>query len=324
MAEPLTLNTIERLARAIFAQLSPMTGARAAGSITVTATGSGNKSLPPNAYLLPVVGGSLREDLVFKTGRDPDTVAPNGTGGAWAVNGGSSASVAITSNVGGARHNLAAGTVLRFDPPVQDFEPTATVDADLAGGADDATQLLRRLAFFEEIDASNPQRDIFAAMLADYPAAMLVWAGTEPAEGMTAGLRQGSTRGARKVRFMRETFVLYLIVGRLASDAKRRQTGIVTMQAATRLLSDRQCNVDGETLSAIGAGLEVVGRDRLSRGQRHYIYSVALRANQVLRPIDERTFNVWATTTIGAALPGRTPPEPTAPLPVVDFEQPMP
>ena len=317
MPEPLTLNTIERLARALAAQLSQLFGTRSTGAVTVTADAGADKVLPPNTYLLPVVGGQLRSDLAFKTTRDPATVESNGTGGSWTVTGGGTASVGITSNVGGARHNLAAGTVFRFDPPIADFEPTATLDATMTDGSD-AGRLVKSLAFFEDLDAANPNKDIFAAMLGNYPAVMLAWQDSEPAEGLTAGMRQGSTRVRRQGRIMRESFALYVVVGRLASDAKRRQDGLVILQAATRLVSDRQCNDDGEALSSVGAGVEVNGRQRFARGQKHYIYTTRIRCNQILQPIDARTYATWIASRIRASLPGREAPEPTDDLQVVD------
>lgn len=323
MPEPLQLNTIERLARALAAQLTPLTGTRSTGEITVTADAGDEKVLPPNTYLIPVVGGQLRSDLVFKTTRDPSTVAANGTGGSWTVTGGATASVGITSNVGGARHNLAASTVFRFDPPVDDFAPTATLDATMSDGSD-ASQLVKRIAFFEDLDGANANKDIFSSLLGNYPAILIAWEGGEPAEGLTAGMRQGSTRVRRQGRVMRESFSLYVVTGRLASDAKRRQEGLVILQAASRLLSDRQCNDDGEALSSIGAGVEINGRGRFARGQRHYIYLAQVRCNQILQPIDSREYATWIATRIRASLPGRDAPEPTTPLQVVDVTDPMP
>lgn len=314
MIEALIVNTIETLGRALIAQLAPITGQRATGSVTVNAPGGG--VLPANTYLLPVVGGQLRDDLIFKTAPNPATVEPNGTGGDWVLAPGAPVSVAIKSNIGGSRHNLPAGTVFRFDPPLPGLDATATLGADMTDG-DDTFQLVRRAAWFEDMDASNPGKDIFAAKLGDYPAIMLVWQNSEPAEGTTAGLRQGSTRGARKVRFTRESYAMYVIVGRLAGDAARRQEGLVVMQAATRLLSDVQRNDDGEQLSSIGAGVEVNERTRLKRGEKLYIYGMHLRVNQTMQPVDRRTFNAWLRTQYTGALPGRPPPEPTDPLTVV-------
>jgi hypothetical protein len=316
MIAPFTLNTIERLSRALFAQLSSLTGVRATGTITVTA-GAADAVVSPNSYLLPIVGGQQRDDLPFKVSPNPDTLEPNGEGGEWHVPAGTSVSVAIKSNIGGARHNLAAGTALRFAPVLVDFEALGTVETDMTDGADTA-QLVRRVAFYEHHDTADPGKDIFAAKLGEYPALMLNWLNSEPAEGLTAGMRQGSTRGGRKVRFTRESFVLYVIVGRLGSDSIRRQEGILVMQAASGLLTDRQRNIDGEQLSGVGAGVEVNQRDRLRRGERHYIYAIRLRVNQVMVPIDERQFAPWIRTAYSGWLPGRDAPEPTEDILIVN------
>jgi hypothetical protein len=301
-----------------------MTGVRGTGSISVTAdAGGSDKVLSPNTYLLPVVDGQLRDDLVFKVAPNPATLAADGTGGDWTVAPGSVASVLVKSNIGGVRHNLAEGTLMRFNPPHEDFEAAATLDATITD-ASDVGQLVKSAAFFEDIDATNPEQDIFAAKLGEYPAIMLAWQDSEPAEGMTAGLRQGASRGARKVRFTRESFVLYVIAGRLMSDAARRQDGLLIMQGITRLLTDAQQNQDGEQLSTIGGGVEVNQRSRFRRGKQHYIYALRLRVNQTMVPIDTRTFNRWITTAFEGTLPGREAPEPVTPLTIVDAEVTMP
>jgi hypothetical protein len=313
MPPPLTFNTIEQLSRALFATMAPVTGGRATGTITVTALpGAEPVQLPKNTYLRPVVGGQLREDLFFKTTDD------------WTVAAGvTEPGVIITSNVGGLRHNLSAPTTFRFDPVPDGFEREATLDATMTDGTDELA-LVRNLAFFEDLDSANPEKDIFAALLST-PAVMLVWQQSEPAEGALAGLRQGSNRGSRAVKFWREYFVLYVVVTRLASDTNRRQEGIVLMQALTRLLHDRMQNDDGEQLSSVGGGVDIIGRSRYRRSARHYIYAMRLRVNQTVeRAADTRTFERWLRTQYVGEVPGNAPPEPIQDLVVVDATDPMP
>jgi hypothetical protein len=324
MEEPLTLNTIERLAMGIFAQLAPLTGDRGHGTVTVTAdAGPDPFVLARNAYLWPVVAGVLRPDMPFKVAANPATLAADGTGGDWPIPAGTSGPVAVLSNVGGAQHNLPAGTVFRFNPPQPDFAATATLDAAVTDASGDGA-LVQRVAFFEELDSANPGKDLFSAALGNYPALMLVWRESTPAEGPMTGLRQGGTRAARGVRFFRESFSLYVVTTRFTSDPQRRQDGLIILQGITRLISDRMMNDDGEHLTRVGAGVEITGRDRLRRGEKIYVYAIDFRVNQVMTAIDSRSYNRWLKTAYTGTLPGREAPEPTTPLTLVDAEYPQP
>src|SRR5690349_10878093 len=256
MAEPLTANSIERLSRALFGALAPITGDRASGQVLVTA-GPAPVVVPRNTYLVPVTEGKLREELLYKTTAEVQ-IAAN-----------SMALLPIVSNVGGRRHNLPEATPLRFDPPLEGFVGTALLNAAMTT----ATQgLVRSLSIFEDVDAGNPGKDFFDAGLFDFPAMILAWQQSEPVEGVQGGLRRGSNRGARAVTFYRETFVLYVIAGRLRGPGFRRQEGLTLVQAAARLLGDRMQNDDGEQLSTIGGGVEIIDRARLARGATHYLY----------------------------------------------------
>ncbi len=55
MATPIDYDVIEALARAILGQLSPLTGDRATGTITVTNPSGAAVHLEPDMCLLPVV-----------------------------------------------------------------------------------------------------------------------------------------------------------------------------------------------------------------------------------------------------------------------------
>ncbi len=311
--DPVDVNAIEQLARAIFGALSPITGTRATGTVTLTAlAGSGNLQLPPNTYLRPVVAGVARDDLLFKTSADFTIAAGTSEGG-----------VPIKSNLGGRRHNLPAGTHFRLDPVPDGFAYIATLDAPMTDATDDGS-MLRSLAFFEDIDAGNSEQDIFAARLTA-PALMLVWLRSEPAEGAMAGLSQGQNRASRSAKFFREYFVAYVVVGRLESDTARRKDGLLIAQAVSRLLTDRMQNDDGEQLSSVGGGVDVTGRARYRRDENRLIYAVSFRVNQVLEKApDTRFFNPWERTRIRGTQPGGEAPEPTDDIETVDVTDDMP
>jgi hypothetical protein len=315
MADALTDNTIERLGRALLAALTPITGTRATGTLTITA-GAVPVSIPVNTYLLPVVGGMLRDDLVFKTTEALELEAHE------------VGELAITSNVGGARHNLVALTPFRFDPPVflphaPTFEPGAKLDASMVDGSDEGA-LLRSVSVFEDVEEADPADDSFAAKMGDTPSVVLAWIESEPVDGVSAGLRTTSTRAARGKKFYRESFVLYVRAGHLGGDHFRRREGVVLVQAITSLLTDRMQNDDGEQLSMVGGGVEITSRAKLGRSTTSYLYGLRLRMSQVVERYDGRAFARWTATRITGALPGRPLPEPEEPIELVDDTVDMP
>jgi len=327
MVEPLNLDTLQLLARALIAQMAPATGTRATGTMSVTApAGGGDLTLERNTYMMPVVDRELRQDWLFKVGPDPSTLNSDGTGGDWLIPDGTTVGgIAILSNVGGLRHNIPAGSLLRFDPPVPGFDPDEPpfVEAELTDGNDSAA-LIKRVNYFEDVSPADVAQDFFAADLPVFPAVAVVWESSEPLEGRTAGASQGSTRLKRGTRAFRETFAIIIAAGQHSSDKKRRHAGLTVMQAISRLISDRKCNDDGETLSTMGAGAEINGRGRFVRQANLYVYTLSVRLNSVLQGIDSRAFNDWLTVNLEQALPGREAPEPTTPLTVVDIDDPIP
>jgi hypothetical protein len=315
MPEALTDNAIERLGRALLATLTPITGVRATGTVTVTA-GAVAVSIPRNAYLLPVVGGQLRDNLPFKT-TEAIELEPH-----------ESAPVAITSNVGGARHNLVAATPFRFDPPIflphaPSWEPAPVLDETMTDGSD-AGALIRSVAIFEDVEEADPAEDSFAAKMGDTPSVVLSWIDSDPVDGTSAGLRTASTRAARGKKFYRENFVLYVRAGHLGGDHFRRREGIVLVQAVTTLLTDRMQNDDGEQLSTVGGGVEITSRAKLGRSTTSYLYGLRLRMSQTIERYDTRVFGPWDATRIVSQAPGREAPEPTTPLDLVDDTVDMP
>ncbi len=323
MATPVDFDALEAIARAILGQLAPLTGSRGTGTATVSNPTASAISLDPNMFLLPVVNDELADDLVFKVAANPATVLPYGKGGEWVVPPFSSLPVAVKSNLGGARHNLAEGTLLRFDPLPEGIDETATLDADITDGADRTGLCLRRAVYYEDLDAGAIERDIAAGRLSHLPGAMLVWTQSTPAEGRTAGTNQGSTRVADGIRMFTESYRLFVVSASLAGDRRRRGEGSRIMQAITRLLTDQQVTSDGEQLTAMGS-LEILNRSRFVRNEKHYVYAMTLRVNRVISRTDTRTFVPWLRTSLRQALPGRDAPEPTTPATVVDIGVPIP
>jgi hypothetical protein len=331
MAEPVNLNTIEQLQRAIFAHLHPLSGTRGTGNVTVTSL-EDEVVLPVNTYLLPLIDNrQIDYTRPFKVAPNPATVAGNGTGGDWTVPAAGTLSVAIKSNAGGAIHNLPAGNLLRFDPPVPGLAPTVTLDASISdasnivpaieglGELEGAEALVRRMVFWEQLGGVDQVREFFSAGAGDFPAMLLAWVASIPLQGRTSGGPQGNTRVGRTERAFREGFVLYCGSADLSDPTPRRNKALVLMQAASRLLTDRQMNVDLEYLATMGGGIEITGRRLAFRAEQAWVYQITFEANQMLEQVDiARTFNPWRKTAMEIDVPGREAPEPTDPLPLVD------
>lgn len=325
MTAPIDFDVIEALARAMLGQISPLSGTRATGQVTVTNPTGSAILLPRNMYLLPSVGGQVANDLLFKTLPNPATSEPHGQGGGWTIPANGSLPVDVTSNLGGARHNLpAAGTVLRFNPPLDGLDLDTELVADMTGGADrDSEPSIQRAVYYEELAGAQVEKDLNGGRLAKLPGVMLVWKQSTPYEGRTAGTNQGSTRLEDGARGFAENFSIFVVVGSHESDRARRSAGLRLMQAITLLLTDQQVTRDYERLTALGS-LEILNRSRFARSERHYIYAINLRVNRVIRRVEERSFVPWLRTDLQQALPGREAPEPTDPLVDVHIGVPIP
>lgn len=342
MAETLNLNTIEQLQRAIFAHVGVLAGTRGTGTVTVAAAGASDVVLPANTYLLPLQDN--RElDFVrpYKVVANPAPVGDEALGeglpGGWTVPGSGELAVPIQSNTGGAIHNLPAGNLFRFDPPVPGLAEVATLGAAITDASNTipdiegletltgSPALVRRLAFWEQLGGADQVREFFQAGSGDFPAMLLAWVTSTPLQGRTSGGDQGNTRVGRGERAFREGFVLYCGSAKLSAPTPRRNEALVLMQAASRLLTDRSLNIDLEYLTSMGGGIEITGRRLAFRSEQAEVYQVTFEANQLLEQVDiARTFNPWRKTSMVVQVPGREAPEPTDGLELVNVLDDMP
>jgi hypothetical protein len=322
---PVDHDVIEQLARAVIGQLSPLSGTRGTGRVLVVNDTASAITLEKNMYLLPNVGtlGELADDLVFKTRPNPDTLEAHGEGGVWTIPANDELEVDVWSNLGGARHNLPAGTTFRWDPPLTGLGPTCTlVDAITDAANKPDLPRLDALVYYEDLDSAKIAKDLAAGRIST-PGGFLIWEGSTPTEGRTASTNQGSTRADSERRFFCENYRIFVAVSDHSSDRERRGGGVRLLQGITRFLSDQQVTSDFEQLTGLGA-LEITGRSRFIRGERHYVYQLAFRVNRVIRRLDTRSFIPWLQTHIVASAPGREAPEPTTPFVMADVTDPNP
>lgn len=293
---------IERLARAIQAQLHPLTGERASGTALVTRTG-GPVQLFPNTYAIPVNESGDRptenKTMLVKVGFNPATVKPFNQAGEWDIGAGATP-IGFVANAGGVRFNqLGPGWKLRFDPPIAGLAPTADVDTQWDGGVDG---IVKATAIYEDVDEP---RSIFDAAVGNFPAVVIGWLGEEAAEGRTAGVVQGATRKNRDTRAYHEEYGVYIIVTSALSGSVRRKEGARLVGAVRNCLSDHSMNDDGETLAAFGTGLEVMQSARAAAVPQAWVYVVRVRAATTVQRVDTRKWNKWRKLKLEASLPAQ-------------------
>lgn len=317
------------LARALLSAASPASGTRATGTVLAVASGASQVVLPANTYLVPVFegeGGSKQTDeqMLFKTGLNAATEQPFQQGGAWTVPGSGSLAVSVRSMLGGARHNLAVGTELRWDPPVPGLQPTAAVQAGgLAGGADPTEAGGFLSAAWYPVLGQAAFQDAFAAGLNRMPALLLSWLASDPVEPVVAGTRQGSTRARRDRRVFRETFAAYAIGANARAAGPRHAEGLELMHWLTDLWTDRLRNDDGEQLSFAAGGISILSRRQQLRDPRFYVYELAFATQVIYSRSDTRAFGPWNKTRIVQQTESVAGPPPLPPLSLPDLTEPM-
>lgn len=283
-------------ARAILAVVQPVTGSRSAGQVLARAVGA-NVVVPRNAHLLPVREGQIRPEQPFKTDEGP-LLAPNK--GAWTVTS-AGTNVDVLSVLGGARHNLPVGTVLRWDPPIAGLEPTATVGAaGLTGGADPTFfGGLKAAVVHDAFGAPAADLESFRAKLGALPGMVLIWQSSEPADGSAvSALGRGGGRMGQNEMLMVERYLAVIISNRVDDAHFRRSEALEAMDEVTLWLTDRMA-VDGMSVSAPG-GVQIAGRSRL-QGNRllyleHDVYAINLAITRTYKRHDVRTYNEWLRT----------------------------
>jgi hypothetical protein len=299
------------IARDIMSVISPTTGVRGSGKVLIKTKETTSVNLPRNWHLIPIVNGAAREDLLFKVGQGPLRAKyPNGkriktdpnepdTESWWSVQPGGTL-VNIHSLVGGNRHNLPKGTKFIFDPGHPDLESEAILQRDITDGAD-PTHFggCRSVVQFEQLNAVDVSLDTFRASVGKFPAVVIVWDGSEPADGTTqSSIDRGRTRVGPTMQLFKERFNLFVIVERLDSGSVRSAEGLLLLDHITGWLTDQQ-SIDGQIFSS-PTGVQIRGRGRVAGNntnfQHVYVYLLQISVTTTLVPYDSRTFSLWLRT----------------------------
>lgn len=271
--------------RLLLACLAPITGRQLRVKARVTA--APGSALLPGTFLLPDVGG-LRDDL-------PLRVAKSGArGGRWQDPG----VVELVSNVGGERHNVVEpGTVLRFDPlPPSGFEPTVEVVEVLEAATDPTSAPLLLGTMMAQSAPALGTVELWRSFLGGrFPAALAVWHSSEPAAGLaTSTLERGDSRVGEGRQLYAENWAIMLVVAREDSAHARRDEGLILLDEASELLTDRK-SVDGCVFS-FPTGVQIRRRHSPSftvreLAQTFQVFEIDLATTRMAERRDERTYH---------------------------------
>lgn len=275
--------------RKLMAVLAPLTGLRASTTALVRPSTGSDVTLPAGCYVAPTVRSqadvpAVDRGRLFFVERNPDT-----EDGTWTVTPAGS-SVAISSVLGGERHNLPADTVLHWDPPLVGLEDTATMEAAATGGADPTgTASVRRIVAYEDLDTAQKALRLFQAQSrGETPAIVLCWTGTGPAIRRNL---QGS------IALRPETWVAYVVVSRMQGALVRGPTGLGLLDLVESYLMGRGA-VDGQHFSDPPVIVTAAGRHSMS--PTSYVYQLQFTTHTAMERIDTRIadgqFGGWDVT----------------------------
>lgn len=268
--------TIMQTARHLMAVLAPLTGDRSDGTVTIkTRADVATLSIPLNFHLLPVktslVGTpALAPQLPFRVA-EPVVATPAGV------------TVAATSVLGGAVHNLPAGAIFRC--ALEDNRIESIVAASAFTGAVDYTGVgaVRQVLMYESIGNGSVQRDLFLAKLAGLcPAIVIVW----ESSGSPENLSGGHTKIA-------EQWAVHVVVSRLDAGELRSLEGLEILDLVSELLG-RRVGVDGAWFT--NGETKILSRARTAVSDSAYIYTLRIQTNTTITKRDAREFEDWLTT----------------------------
>lgn len=300
------------VARSLMALLQPLTGDRATGFVVIqpAAGKPGGLILPGGSYLLPVIDGSLMQQMLYKLDRNPDT-----DDGSWTIPT-EGAVVPVLSNAGGDRYNLPAGTRFILEPPLGALV-NIVAQGEITGGADnDAMDGIKDIVQFETSNGPLLHTDARRSALKEFPAILVNYESHEPASGSSASATQRDTRLGRNKLLYAIEYSVTVFVSRSDSDLYRRDAGMAIIDRAMSLVSSRQA-VDGECASNVG-GVQVVSVTRRQGPQevyqKFYVYTIKTRVTTVLTTEDSRQYWPWLRTVMSAHKKATAGDELTIPL----------
>lgn len=295
--------------------LAPLMGTRATGHVVV-------KSTAPTGTVQGLISGipTRTTDAGNVMAADQATLRleknPATEDGSWDITD-AGVAIPVTSILGGKNVNVPAGSPVRWDPIQEGVELVSVVDSGGMAGGDWASEALSVKGFhqFEDVGAREAWQALMASGATKFPAVVLFWQGSDPADGNTVTRlnRAGSTVGRGKY-LLSENWTLWVVTSRADADPTRRGDGLRLLQMISRELTNVN-GIDGIAVSTPG-GVDIHKRYRVAAGPNHYIYALDMATQAALTKKERRTYSPWLKTDLTAKLPSMS--DPDGEFPVVD------
>jgi hypothetical protein len=263
-----------RVMRALLACLQPLVGTRSQGTALIRSL-AGDLTLPANTFGAPLIvsaAGTKQVDWqrLIRTTEDA-VLTPIGT------------SVAVTSVLGGLDMNLAAGTEIRWDPPLENVELVSTLSTAMTGGIPaSGPGSIAQVTTYEGVGATKVALDLFLARAGRFPAAVLSWDKTDS----PAKIR-------RTQEGVRDLWTVTVITSRSDASEQRGGEWLYIKDAIEGELLGRS-TVDGYVFSA--PDVDALGAQRLATTETSYVYAMAFGTWGEVALTDRRVYYDWLRT----------------------------
>ena len=162
--------------------------------------------------------------------------------------------------------------------------PSPGVASTAIGGAADyeGVGALKQVLMYEQIGASDAQRNLFLGKLRALPAAVLVWESSSSPEKV----------GPNKTKML-EQWTLHIVVSRLDAGELRSLEGLEILDLCSELLG-RAVGIDRADFT--NGDLSLLGRNRIVAADSAYIYGLRFQTSTTITKREQRVFEAWLKT----------------------------
>jgi hypothetical protein len=278
------------LLTALQALFQPLIGDYSSGSVTVSSATSAPVILSAGSFAIPVIKDALMDDSAIVVKKNAATAD-----GSWLVTQ-AGISVPVESLQGGVHVNIDAGTECQWAPQIEGLNDAIVTSEGLTGGSLlDEYGTLAQLKNYKDLGRQPDSKSFFAANLGRFPAAVLSWSSTSPADGSTAyDIGSDSTRAGKTTRMFVHQFELAIVTARLGPENARRREGDILRDRCVAMIQDRVVWRD-LPLSSGPKGLQISDARVVAVTDSSYVDVIRFGSMFGMRRKDWMTPNPWNT-----------------------------